>query len=113
MAYSVQTRDTKAKALLAVGLSMDEETLLCEEVSSLFSGQINVTASNLPESVIFSGDLEAILLAEQQLKDRGVFCRLLRVSTASNNGSILVLTTKDGLDKMSKITFEQWKKELK
>ena len=69
-------------AMLAVGLSMDEATLLCEEVSSLFSGQINVAASNSPESVTLSGDREAILLAEQQMKDRGVFCRLLRVSTA-------------------------------
>ncbi|KAJ5741898.1 hypothetical protein N7533_011307 [Penicillium manginii] len=69
-------------AMLAVGLSMNEATLLCKEVSSLSSGQINVAASNSPESVTLSGDREAILLADQQLKDRGVFCRLLRVSTA-------------------------------
>ncbi|CAI7674872.1 unnamed protein product [Penicillium manginii] len=69
-------------AMLAVGLSMNEATLLCEEVSSLSSGQINVAASNSPESVTLSGDREAILLADQQLKDRGVFCRLLHVSTA-------------------------------
>lgn len=69
-------------AMLAVGLSMNEANLLCEEVSSLPSGKINVAASNSPESVTLSGDREAILLAEQQLKDRGVFCRLLRVGTA-------------------------------
>ncbi|KAJ5178976.1 hypothetical protein N7492_002186 [Penicillium capsulatum] len=69
-------------AMLAVGLPMYEATLLCEEVSSLSSGQINVAASNSPESVTLSGDREEISLAEQQLKDHGVFCRLLRVSTA-------------------------------
>lgn len=69
-------------SMLAVGLSMLEANLLCEEVSSLPTGRINVAASNSLESVTLSGDCAAISVAEEQLKDRGVFCRLLRVSTA-------------------------------
>ncbi|GAB1211417.1 hypothetical protein ATERTT37_000531 [Aspergillus terreus] len=68
-------------AMLAAGLSMDEATALCEDVSSS-EGRINVAASNSPESVTVSGDRDAILRAEQLLKDRGIFVRLLRVSTA-------------------------------
>ncbi|KAL5365797.1 hypothetical protein BJX96DRAFT_169398 [Aspergillus floccosus] len=72
---------SKDGAMLVAGLSMDEATALCEDVS-LSEGRINVAASNSPESVTISGDRDAIVRAEQQLKDRGVFARLLRVSTA-------------------------------
>ncbi|KAI9859628.1 MAG: Type I Iterative PKS [Trichoglossum hirsutum] len=67
-------------AMMAVGISFDEASEFCAQAQ--FANRIAVAASNAPESVTLSGDLDAIQDAKVVFDDRKTFARLLKVDTA-------------------------------
>ncbi|KJR84205.1 polyketide synthase [Sporothrix schenckii 1099-18] len=64
--------------MLAVGLSREDADAFCEA----FDGRLCVAASNSPSSSTLSGDMDAVLEAEQQLRSRSIFVRRLLVDKA-------------------------------
>jgi acyl transferase domain-containing protein len=66
--------------MMAVGASLDEARELCQ--SDKFAGRICVAASNGPDSVTLSGDLDAIEEAKAVLDSEHKFARMLRVDRA-------------------------------
>ncbi|KAI1434014.1 beta-ketoacyl synthase domain-containing protein [Xylaria sp. CBS 124048] len=66
--------------MLAAGLSESEALSFCDE--PIFEGRICVAASNAPNSVTLSGDLDAIHMANNELEMRQKFSRVLFVDTA-------------------------------
>ncbi|KAF4766473.1 hypothetical protein HAV15_010469 [Penicillium sp. str.  len=67
-------------AMLAAGMSYDDAKELCE--LEAFEGRVCVAASNSPDSVTFSGDMDAIQHVEGVLEDESTFARILRVDKA-------------------------------
>lgn len=67
-------------AMLAVGLSESEAIQFC--CTPAFKDRICVAAHNSPSSVTLSGDLDAIMLARDELTTQAKFARLLHVDTA-------------------------------
>lgn len=67
-------------AMIAAGLSFDEATEFCLEPS--IRGRVQVAASNAPQSVTLSGDLDAIHHAKGFLENQQIFVRLLKVNKA-------------------------------
>ncbi|KAK1141035.1 putative Hybrid PKS-NRPS biosynthetic cluster [Aspergillus melleus] len=67
-------------AMLAVGVSLEEATDLCQLDG--FRGRITVAACNSPSSVTLSGDIDAIESAKSVLDGDRRFTRMLRVDTA-------------------------------
>ncbi|EED14463.1 polyketide synthase, putative [Talaromyces stipitatus ATCC 10500] len=66
--------------MLAVGTSLKEARGLC--LSEKFTGRIGVAASNGPDSVTLSGDLDAIEEAKAVFDGEHKFARMLRVDKA-------------------------------
>jgi hybrid polyketide synthase/nonribosomal peptide synthetase ACE1 len=66
--------------MMAVGTSLEEARGLC--LSEKFAGRICVAASNGPDSVTLSGDLDAIEEAKAVLDGDHKFARMLRVDRA-------------------------------
>lgn len=66
--------------MLAAGLSESEALGFCRD--PIFAGNICIAASNAPQSVTLSGDLDMIQLAKEKLTDQARFARLLQVDTA-------------------------------
>ena len=66
--------------MLAAGMSLEKARQFCRLPE--FEGRIQVAASNAPNSVTLSGDIEAILAAKQQLDNEKMFARQLKVDTA-------------------------------
>ena len=66
--------------MLAVGLSFDSATELCERPE--YKGRIVVAASNSPTSVTISGDIDAIDELKAQLDTERTFARKLNVDKA-------------------------------
>lgn len=66
--------------MVAVGLSLEEAHDLC--LSEKFASRICVAASNGPDSVTLSGDLDAIEEAKTVLDGEHKFARMLRVDRA-------------------------------
>lgn len=73
--------------MMAAGLSLDKATLLCGRLQ--FEGRLRVAASNAPQSVTLSGDIDAIHEAKSLLDADGVFARLLQVDTAYHSHHML------------------------
>ncbi len=67
-------------AMLAAGMSYDDAMYLCS--LDAFEGRVCVAASNSPDSVTFSGDMDAIQHVAGVLDDESTFARLLRVDKA-------------------------------
>ncbi|KAI0911302.1 hypothetical protein F4823DRAFT_636623 [Ustulina deusta] len=67
-------------AMMAVGLSFDSATDLCE--TPKYTGRINVAAANSPLSVTLSGDVDAIDEIKAELDAKNTFARKLNVDTA-------------------------------
>lgn len=67
-------------AMIAAGLSYDEAIEFCSEPS--IRGRVQVAASNAPQSVTLSGDLDAIHLAKGLLEKQKTFVRFLKVNKA-------------------------------
>ncbi|KAI9054258.1 hypothetical protein LZ554_001426 [Drepanopeziza brunnea f. sp. 'monogermtubi'] len=70
----------KEGTMLAAGLSHEDADEFCAQPA--LSGRIQVAASNAPESVTLSGDIDAIKEAKIILDDRGIFARALKVNKA-------------------------------
>ncbi|KAI0401723.1 hypothetical protein F4802DRAFT_618422 [Xylaria palmicola] len=66
--------------MLAVNMSESEALTFCS--NPLFNGRTSIAASNSPNSVTLSGDLEALHLAHKQLTDEQKTPKLLHVDTA-------------------------------
>ena len=66
--------------MLAAGLTFDEATEFCSQPS--LNGRVQVAASNAPQSVTLSGDVEAINQAKSLLDEKSTFARLLKVNKA-------------------------------
>ncbi|KAI0171723.1 ketoacyl-synt-domain-containing protein [Hypoxylon sp. FL1284] len=72
--------DRQKGGMLAVGISEQEAVEFCSRLK--FSGRIHVAASNAPESVTLSGDLDAIHMAHDEFTKSKKFSRVLRVDSA-------------------------------
>lgn len=66
--------------MIAVGLSESEALSFCEEPE--FGGRLCVAASNAPNTVTLSGDLDMVHLARDKLTEQQKFARMLVVDTA-------------------------------
>ncbi|KAH7139912.1 polyketide synthase [Dactylonectria estremocensis] len=72
--------DGERGGMLAAGLSFEKATQFCSRPE--FQGRIQVAASNAPQSVTLSGDIDAIKEAKEQLDADNIFARQLKVDTA-------------------------------
>ena len=72
-------------AMCAVGLGETE----CKSLLKPFSGRAVVAAINSPTSCTLSGDEDAILEIVEMSKERGFFCRMLRVDMGKDLLSLI------------------------
>ncbi|KAH8812401.1 putative PKS-NRPS protein [Xylogone sp. PMI_703] len=70
----------KEGTMLAAGLSHEDADEFCSQPA--LAGRIQVAASNAPESVTLSGDVDAVAEAKAMLDERGIFARALKVNKA-------------------------------
>ncbi|KAI6713206.1 hypothetical protein JHW43_004291 [Diplocarpon mali] len=70
----------KEGTMLAAGLSHEDADEFCSQPT--LAGRIQVAASNAPESVTLSGDVDAVKDAKALLDARGIFARALKVNKA-------------------------------
>ena len=83
---SSSTESSEPKgAMCAVGLGETE----CKNLLRPFSGRAVVAAINSPTSCTLSGDEDAILEILEISKERGFFCRMLRVDMGKNLLSLI------------------------
>jgi aspyridone synthetase (hybrid polyketide synthase/nonribosomal peptide synthetase) len=66
--------------MLAAGLTFDKAKQLC--LRDEFFGSLQVAASNAPQTVTLSGDLDAIDEVKKYLDEENIFARQLKVDTA-------------------------------
>ncbi|KAJ5809264.1 polyketide synthase [Penicillium pulvis] len=66
--------------MMAVGIDQDNAQTFCQQPE--YQGRIGVAASNAPQSVTLSGDLEAVQQAKEYFDQKQIFARLLKVDTA-------------------------------
>jgi aspyridone synthetase (hybrid polyketide synthase/nonribosomal peptide synthetase) len=66
--------------MIAVGIPFAQALEFCRRVD--FHGRLGVAASNAPQTVTLSGDLDAVEEAKQHFDKQGIFSRQLRVDTA-------------------------------
>jgi hybrid polyketide synthase/nonribosomal peptide synthetase ACE1 len=74
-------------AMLAASMSYDDAKELCE--LEVFEGRVCVAASNSPDSVTISGDMDAIQHVQGVLEDESTFARLLKVDKAYHSHHML------------------------
>ncbi|KAJ5710314.1 polyketide synthase [Penicillium malachiteum] len=79
-AHLARGTNQQAGGMMAVGIGQDDAELLCQK--SEYEGRIGVAASNSPQSVTLSGDLEAIAQAKEYFDQEKIFARQLKVDTA-------------------------------
>ncbi|GES57118.1 Nonribosomal peptide synthetase 14 [Aspergillus terreus] len=84
---SLAGSDGKKGAMMAAGMSADEAEELCQ--STTYRGRIKIAAVNSSSSVTLSGDADSIKLLEDQLKDEGIFARVLKVNIAYHSHHML------------------------
>ncbi|KAL1897988.1 Type I Iterative PKS [Sporothrix stenoceras] len=77
-AHSQDGQQQQTGGMLAVGLSFADATTFCQ----FFDGRLCVATSNAPSSSTLSGDIDAVIEAEQQLKANSIFVRRLLVDKA-------------------------------
>ncbi|PBP20217.1 hybrid PKS-NRPS protein [Diplocarpon rosae] len=70
----------KEGTMLAAGLSHEDADEFCSQPT--LAGRIQVAASNAPESVTLSGDIDAVKDAKTLLDSKGIFARALKVNKA-------------------------------
>lgn len=89
-------------AMMAVGLTEEQARA---EIKP-YTGRIVVAAINSPSSITLSGDKDAILELEKELKERKVFARQLHVSQAFHSHHMFPLATGylQALEKYTKFT---------
>lgn len=81
------SKSCSAGAMLAAGTTFDDALDLC--ALEKFEGRIVVAASNGPDSVTFSGDIDAIAELMIVLEDESKFARLLKVDKAYHSHHML------------------------
>ena len=74
-------------SMMAAGLSLNEGISFCTRSS--LSGRIGVAASNSPELVTLSGDIDTINEAQKILEKENTFAKLLNVDTAYHSYHML------------------------
>lgn len=79
-AKSARGPETRAGAMMAVGISYEEASEICNDPQ--FNGKVSVVASNAHSSVTLSGDACVIQVLKGLFDKRGIFARLLKVDTA-------------------------------
>ncbi|KAJ4286521.1 hypothetical protein N0V90_013221 [Kalmusia sp. IMI 367209] len=79
-AYLARGSKGQKGGMMAVGISHDEALIFCQHPE--YQGRIRVAASNAPQSVTLSGDLEAVQQAKDHFDEKQIFARLLKVDTA-------------------------------
>ena len=77
-------------AMAAVEMSMAE----IEGELSKYEGKISVAASNGARTTVVSGDTAAITALLESLKQRDIFCRLVKVDVASHSSQVDELKTR-------------------
>ncbi|KAI1298194.1 hypothetical protein F5Y03DRAFT_386702 [Xylaria venustula] len=85
--YAASPNGDMGGGMLAVGISLEDATELCEEEE--FFGRINVAASNSSTNVTISGDEDAIDELAVVLDDERKFNRRLRVDKAYHSRHML------------------------
>jgi acyl transferase domain-containing protein len=80
VAHLASGQTDQAGGMVAVGLSRDDATKLCEKEE--YKGKIWLAASNAPSSVTLSGDLETVEQVATDLVEGKKFARQLVVDTA-------------------------------
>lgn len=70
----------KKGGMIAVGLSKQEAAELCSRKE--YRGGICIAASNAPGSVTLSGDIDMVQKVQDDLKEQGIFARMLIIDTA-------------------------------
>ncbi|KAI9043017.1 uncharacterized protein KD926_004808 [Aspergillus affinis] len=78
-------------SMLAVGMSRDEADQVCQ--SDAYVGRIKPAAVNSSSSITLSGDADAIVALEMQLKDEGIFARRLKVNMAYHSHHMIPCST--------------------
>ena len=78
--------------MIAVGMTYSEAQIFCKQTK--FDGRIAVAASNSPESVTLSGDLDAVEEAKVILDGQNTFARQLKVDTAYHSHHMELCATK-------------------
>lgn len=66
--------------MMACGMSRQEAEQFCS--TPKYQGRIGVAASNSPNLVTLSGDMDIIIAASEELKSNGKFARVLKIDTA-------------------------------
>lgn len=66
--------------MMACGMSRQEAEEFCS--APKYQGRIGVAASNSPNLVTLSGDMDIIIAASEELKSNGKFARVLKIDTA-------------------------------
>lgn len=80
--YAHLARGAKGQTggMMAVGIDHDQAQRFCQQPE--YQGRLCVAASNAPQSVTLSGDLEAVQRAKEHFDQKQTFARLLKVDTA-------------------------------
>jgi acyl transferase domain-containing protein len=79
-AHLARGSNGQAGGMMAVGIDYEKAQMFCQQRE--YQGRISVAASNAPQSVTLSGDLEAIQQAKGHFDQEQVFAHLLKVDTA-------------------------------
>lgn len=87
MSKGVDPRTSPQGAMIAVGLTEVEG----KAELKAYEGRVALAAINSPTSLTFSGDKDAILELKQELEDRKVFVRQLRVEQAFHSHHMIPL----------------------
>ncbi|KAI0424582.1 hypothetical protein F5Y09DRAFT_353266 [Xylaria sp. FL1042] len=80
VAHTARGRDGQKGGMLVARISEGEALSLCNDPT--FAGRVNIAATNSPKSITFSGDIDSIRLAHEQLKDSKKASRVLQIDTA-------------------------------
>ncbi|KAJ5726765.1 polyketide synthase [Penicillium malachiteum] len=79
-AHLAHGTNQQAGGMIAVGISQEDAQLFCQQPG--YQDRIGVAASNSPQSVTLSGDLQAIEQAKEHFDQEKIFARQLKVDTA-------------------------------
>jgi len=79
-AHLARGSNGQSGGMIAVGIDYDKAQIFCQQPEH--QGRLCVAASNAPQSVTLSGDLEAVQQAKEHFDQKQIFARLLKVDTA-------------------------------
>lgn len=79
-AHMARGANGQTGGMLAVGIDYDSADMFCKQPE--YQGRLCVAASNAPQSVTLSGDIDAVQHAKTHFDQKGTFARQLKVDTA-------------------------------